>query len=549
MDHVRPVGLAIVADVGHVEPLRLVEVELDRRELPGTFEGVEDMEVDLRPVEHGLPFHPGVREPPPLQGPHEGHLRLVPHRVAPDVVLPVLRIAHRQGNLVVTEPERPQDAKGQVQAPQDLVLDLVGAADDVGIVLGKPPHPQKPVQHARPLEPVHRPELGVADGQVAVGAGTGLVDRDVERAVHRFQVELLALDIHRRVHPVLVEIEVAGGLPQSGPSDVRARHELVASVVVLPLPKGLDLVADPRPFRVPQDEPRPDRFILDREEIELGAEDAVVPLPRLLPPLQVLGERLGGGKRGPVDAGQHVATGVAPPVGAGHVEERQMLGEPRCGEVGAAAEVEELPLAVERDPLVGDLREEFELVHLALLGEERFRLRAREPHPFDGEVLGDDLPHLRLDPGEIVAVHRLREPDVVVEPVVNGWADGELRPGVEPGHGVGEDVGGRVPQHLERCRVVQADRAGLACRGQRVPQVLELPVHEDRDGRLPPLLEDREEIASPDFDQLAARQNHGGHPTPPVRKRMSRTLPRPPFADNACPDYQVTVSRVTQSFV
>ena len=34
-----------------------------------------------------------------------------------------------------------------------------------------------------------------------------------------------------------------------------------------------------------------------------------------------------------------------------------------------------------------------QLVHLALLGEERFRLRAREPHPFDGEVLGDDLPH------------------------------------------------------------------------------------------------------------------------------------------------------------
>ncbi len=203
--------------------------------------------------------------------------------------------------------------------------------------------------------------------------------------------------------------------------------------------------------------------------------------------------------------------------------------------VRSPTEVHELPLPVERDPLLGDLAHQFELVHLVLLGEERFCLGARQPHPPDGEIVLDDPLHLRLDLRQVVAVHRLREPDVVVEPTLDRRTDGKLRPGVEPGHGMCKDVGCRVTEYLERRWVVQADRAGFPRIGQGIPQVLELPVHEDYGGRLSPLLKDREDIAVVDFDRLAAGQDHVGHPTPPVVKRMSRTLPRSCVPDKTSP--------------
>ena len=42
---------AVLADVGHVEPLRQIEVELDRRGLPFAADRVLDLQVDLRAVE------------------------------------------------------------------------------------------------------------------------------------------------------------------------------------------------------------------------------------------------------------------------------------------------------------------------------------------------------------------------------------------------------------------------------------------------------------------------------------------------------------------
>ena len=60
VDHIRAVLLAVLADVGHVEPFGIVEVELDGGALPEPADGVLDLDVDLGAVKDRLAFLPFV---------------------------------------------------------------------------------------------------------------------------------------------------------------------------------------------------------------------------------------------------------------------------------------------------------------------------------------------------------------------------------------------------------------------------------------------------------------------------------------------------------
>src|SRR5215204_2878197 len=56
-------ALAIFADVIHVEPLRQIEVDLDRRSCPFAPERIDPFDVDLRAVERTAAFVDLPREP------------------------------------------------------------------------------------------------------------------------------------------------------------------------------------------------------------------------------------------------------------------------------------------------------------------------------------------------------------------------------------------------------------------------------------------------------------------------------------------------------
>ena len=68
------------------------------------------------------------------------------------------------------EAEGLQDRGHEVQHAQDLRVELVGPAEEVGVVLGEAAHAHQPVQHAGALEAVDGAELGEAEGQLAVAA-------------------------------------------------------------------------------------------------------------------------------------------------------------------------------------------------------------------------------------------------------------------------------------------------------------------------------------------------------------------------------------------
>ena len=164
---------------------------------------------------------------------------------------------------------------------------LLGRAEDVGVVLGDAPDPQQPVEHAGPLEAVHRPELEQPHRQLPVGALAALVDQDVHRAVHGLGVVRRPLHLHGRVHAVGVPVEVAGGLEQGRLGQVRGPHELVAGPLVLGAGVVLHQLADQAALGVEHGQAAAD-LGREVEQVELGAQLAVVALLGLLEAVQVV---------------------------------------------------------------------------------------------------------------------------------------------------------------------------------------------------------------------------------------------------------------------
>jgi len=194
----------------------------------------------------------------------------------------------------------------------------------MGVVLGKATHAQQPMQHAAALIAIDGAQLSPAQGQLPVGTHVTLVDHDVKGAVHRLDIILLPVDLHRGVHAFPVEIEMARGLPQPGAADVGRVEDVIAALVMPGAPKVLNDRADPCTFGVPVHEPGPG-LLVQAKEVELSAEAAVIPALDLLKPIQVGAQLLLGVPDGTIDALQHGPLFVAAPVSAGGVQQSKRL--------------------------------------------------------------------------------------------------------------------------------------------------------------------------------------------------------------------------------
>jgi hypothetical protein len=124
------------------------------------------------------------------------------------------------------------------------------------------------------------------------------------------------------------------------------------------------------------------------EQVVLLAEAAVVALLGFFQHVQVGVEVLLLGPGRAVDALQLLVAVVAAPVGAGHLHQLEDLELGRGRHVRAAAEVDEIAFAVERDLLVGrDGTDQLGLVFFAEIEEELDRIVARPDFAADRDVL------------------------------------------------------------------------------------------------------------------------------------------------------------------
>ncbi len=222
---------------------------------------------------------------------------------------------------------------------------------------------------------------------------------------------------------------------------------------------------------MPQHQSR-SNLVLDRDEVELLAQLAMVAPLDLFELVQVCLERLLCRKRRAIDALEHRVALVAAPVGAGAREQLDCPDVSRARQVGPLADVNEVALFIERDHRVLNHGvDDFRLVGLAPFLAERDRLGTRHLHPRDRQVAFDDLDRARLDLFQILRRERAVERKVVVKPLVDRRADRHLSGRKQLLHGLGHDVGAGVAVDILPVRRIERDRLQRGVGGQHGGQV------------------------------------------------------------------------------
>ena len=196
---------------------------------------------------------------------------------------------------------------------------------------------------------------------------------------------------------------------------------------------------------MPEHQPSPG-LILDREQIQIGAQTSVVAAFCLFLAPLVFRQLLGGFPGGAVDALQLGFGFIATPIGAGDALELEGLGVEFAGVgyVGPSAEVPPLlAQGVETDRLA-DPRQDLQLVWLVLGLDPGLGFSAAYFDPLKRQTPANDLAHLLLDGLEIGLGEGIGIVEVVIEAALGPRADGDLGLGEELLHSHGQHVAHRV---------------------------------------------------------------------------------------------------------
>src|SRR5499425_378129 len=444
VDHHRALGLTVGVDVLAVEPVGQVQVDLDRGELPGTSQGIVHVDVDLGSVEGSVARVEGIGEPVGLQGLVERLLHLVP------LLVGAQPLGRARGELVRrVQRERLVPLAHQLQERGDLVLELIGPAVEMRVVLGELAHAHEAGEHPRPLVAMAAPHLRVAQGQVAVRPQRPPVYVGGLGAVHGLETERLLLDLQLE-HVLAVVLPVPRLLPQLLVHEHGRGDFLVAPRVEVLARELLELPDEHHPAGEPEGCAR--RHVVELEEVELAPELAMIALLRLFDAPEVLLQLVLAEPRRAVDALEHRVLLVATPVGGGRREELEVLDLARGGDVRPAAEIDEVPLLVQGDGGRIDAADDLHLERLAALLEEADGLLARQLRALEGRVGLGELTHARLDSLEVLRREGRGLGEVVVEAVLDGRANGDLDLGEELLHRLRHQVGGGVAERGQRLR-------------------------------------------------------------------------------------------------
>ena len=190
------------------EALRHQEVDLIGREREFAADRVLDLHVELWSVEGGFARRLDKWMAGSAQRLASSVLGTLPHGRVPHPLITHV-VTEGEPKVKVLDAERPIHLQDQLDHPLELLVELIRAAEDVGIVDGEGPHPDQAGDLARLLVAVDRAQLEDPERELAVGALPALVDEDVEGAVHWLRVVRRPFHLHGRVHPVGVPVEVA----------------------------------------------------------------------------------------------------------------------------------------------------------------------------------------------------------------------------------------------------------------------------------------------------------------------------------------------------
>ena len=228
---------------------------------------------------------------------------------------------------------------------------------------------------------------------------------------------------------------------------------------------------------MPEDQARPGQ-VLDGEQVELLAQQAVVAALGFLNLIEIILKIFLREERSAVDALELGILLVAQPVGARDVQQLEGLDLAGGGDVGPAAEVEELAGLVDGDALVGlgELLDEVDLHEIALGAESLQGLVARQELARIRFVALYQLLHFLFDLFQVLGSERLFAVEVVEEAVLGRRAVAELGFRKQFQDGGGHEVGRGVAVDREGIRITVGQDAQLGVGVERASQVDQVAV-------------------------------------------------------------------------
>ena len=150
-----------------------------------------------------------------------------------------------------------------------------------------------------------------------------------------------------------------------------------------------------------------------------------------------------------------------------------------------AAQVDPAALAVHRQLFAGrQFADPFGLEAFAgLLGNASAASSRSQTSRTISSFAVDDLVHARLDRLEVRRREGLLAVKIVVEAVFRRRAEGDLRTGIKLLHRLGQDMGGVVPDQLQRRVVLERDDFDRRIRLDRAGEIAQFAVDPDRQRR------------------------------------------------------------------
>src|SRR5580704_7097390 len=441
---------AVFAHVFEFEARGQVEIELHGGELPRAADRVDQLDVDFRSVECGFAGDALEWDLHARHGFGERVGSAMPVFGLAGVIFRMRLVPIGKLDLELLEAKIFHHSEGEVDASFDFTFDLRRHAENVRVVLSETAHAQEAVEHAAAFVAIHGAEFGEAHGQIAIAAQPRLINKDVARAIHRLELVFGFFDFHGAEHVVFVKAGVAAGVPEFAAHDVRRVNDVVSALEKFGAQPVLDDRADQTTFGVPENQAGAG-FVLDAEEIEFGAELAMIATLRFFETMQIGVEFFLCEKARGVNALKLRIPFVAFPVGAGDAHQFERLNTFGRWNVRAAAEVDEFAGGVKRDHRVGGFFfDELALKNLVGFFVELDGFRLGDEFALVLQILGGELVHFLFDFLEIFGSERLIAEKFVKESGVDRRANAEFYVGIKLHHRGGEKMRGGVAKDVER---------------------------------------------------------------------------------------------------
>lgn len=314
----------------------------------GTGKRVEQLNVDFRPIECSVPVVELPRYPRVIQSFLELQLGLSPLGIRAHG-----RLRPCREEKFVLKTKHPVNLVDELEAAENLLLNLVLGTENMCIVLLEPPDPSKPRESSGELVPVQSSEISHSNRQFFVRVGLVLEHEAVAGAVHGLQalaLDLLAFLGLDQVEVVLIVLVVAGYLPEVGVEDVGGDHLFVPVLRVLFPHEVKQFVVNVR--AVGKKEGRTGGEVAEEKQLLLSAQFSVVVFLGEFLLLVILLEEFLFRERDSINSLKRLPLAISKPVSVGrfvNLESSHYFGRE---DVGSTAQVYEVAHPEHTDVLV-----------------------------------------------------------------------------------------------------------------------------------------------------------------------------------------------------